>query len=419
MLIAGYWFVWYGGMVRMVVGKADFGEETRHPGGVTLVLLADDEEASLPLIELKLYFESNVCLTFPKISVFEVGRELFPREMTTTTTSSSRRAANLRNDAETLQHPERIMPGNRTRGNNPPEGEPEAKKARVKGEEVVDLSPEALAAAALQSPDKEADTTLRMATPAVTTDDASKTAAAIASVGGPLDEKQQAEINAALERVKEETLKDTPAISTIVTEGLWENDPRKVEECLTELANLSFGIPNAGPNRVTISLTGGLLAIVKAMTKHANDAGVQAAGGRALQNLSLDQNNKGGIATSGGIEVLVAAMKKFPNDSAVQMGGCGTFQNLVWGNDQNRLRLLGAGAIPEIIAAMRKHAKVSELQEWACGSLFLLSVGEREVKDAILENGGLSAIAKSIEDHKDDGAIREKGRNALARLLFP
>ena len=56
MLIAGYWFVWYGGMVRMVVGKADFGEETRHPGGVTLVLLADDEEASLPLIELKLYF---------------------------------------------------------------------------------------------------------------------------------------------------------------------------------------------------------------------------------------------------------------------------------------------------------------------------------------------------------------------------
>ena len=255
--------------------------------------------------------------------------------------------------------------------------------------------------------------------PHVPTDAASQTAAAIASAGGPLDEKHQAEINAALEKVKEEALKNTPSISTIVTEGLWDDDPKKVEDALTELANLSFGHPNAGPNRVTISLTGGLLAIVKAMTKHATDADVQAAGGRALQNLALDQNNKGGIASAGGIDVLVTAMKKFPDDPAVQMGGCGTFQNLVWGNDENRTRILKAGAIPEIILAMTKHSDVAELQEWACGSLYLLSVGEVEVKNAILENKGLSAIAKAIENHKEEGGIREKGRNAMARLLWP
>ena len=77
-----------------------------------------------------------------------------------------------------------------------------------------------------------------------------------------------------------------------------------------------------------------VLAIVKALTKHADDPEVQAAGGRALQNLALDQNNKGGIASAGGIEILVSAMKKFPDDPSVQMGGCGTFQNLVWGNDE-------------------------------------------------------------------------------------
>ena len=257
-------------------------------------------------------------------------------------------------------------------------------------------------------------------TPAtVAADDASKTAAAIASVGGPLDEKHQAEINAALEKVKEEALRNTPSISTIVTEGLWDDDPKKVEESLTELANLSFGHANAGPNRVTISLTGGLLAIVKALTKHADDPEVQAAGGRALQNLALDQNNKGGIASAGGIEVLVSAMKKFPDDPAVQMGGCGTFQNLVWGNDENRTRILKAGAIPEIIVAMNNHTEFPELQEWACGALYLLSVGEAEVKEAILESRGLSAIAKAIEDNKEDGGIREKGRNAMARLLWP
>jgi hypothetical protein len=115
-------------------------------------------------------------------------------------------------------------------------------------------------------------------------------------------------------------------ISKLVTQGLWDEDGPTVEAALTEVANLSFGNPHAGPNRVTISLTGGLLAIVKAMDRHAGDADVQAAGGRALQNLALDQNNKGGIASAGGIEVLVNAMKKFPEDASVQMGGCGTFQ---------------------------------------------------------------------------------------------
>lgn len=116
------------------------------------------------------------------------------------------------------------------------------------------------------------------------------------------------------------------AISKLVTSGLWDKDPKVVEASLTEVANLSFGNNSAGPNRVTISLTGGLLAIVKAMTLHENDPEVQAAGGRALQNLALDQNNKGGIASAGGIEALVQAMRRFPDDSAVQMGGCGTFQ---------------------------------------------------------------------------------------------
>jgi hypothetical protein len=81
---------------------------------------------------------------------------------------------------------------------------------------------------------------------------------------------------------------------------------------------------------------------IPAMQRFSDDALVQAAGGRALQNLALDQKNKGGIASAGGIQVLVAAMEQFPDDSAVQMGGCGTFQNLVWGNDENGTRIVQA-----------------------------------------------------------------------------
>ena len=98
-------------------------------------------------------------------------------------------------------------------------------------------------------------------------------------------------------------------------------------------------------------------------------------------------------------------MKKFPEDAAVQMGGCGTFQNLVWGNDENRTRILKAGAIPEIVTAMGKHSDATELQEWACGSLYLLSIGEAEVKEAILSSGGLSAIAKAIEENREDAGM--------------
>jgi hypothetical protein len=67
---------------------------------------------------------------------------------------------------------------------------------------------------------------------------------------------------------------------------------------------------------------------------------------------------------------------------------------------------------------MKKHKDVSEMQEWACGALYLLSIGETEVRESILEAGGLSAIAVAIECHRNDSGIREKGRNALARLLW-
>ena len=229
----------------------------------------------------------------------------------------------------------------------------------------------------------------------------------------------KAEIQAALEKVKEDNLKKEPSISTLVTEGLWDDDPRVVEDALTKVANLSYGNANAGPNRVTISLTGGLLAIVKALQKFSKDPEVQAAGGRALQNLALDQNNKSGIASSGGINMLVKAMKEFPNHEGVQLGGCGTFQNLIWGNDGNRLQILKAGGIPVLVNAINQHADATELLEWACGAVYLLSVGEKEVRDALFEHHALSAVATALENNRGEGGLLEKGRNALARLLWP
>jgi hypothetical protein len=115
----------------------------------------------------------------------------------------------------------------------------------------------------------------------------------------------------------------------------------------------------------------------------------------------------------------VAAMERFPDDSAVQMGGCGTFQNLVWGNDENGTRIVQAKGVPAIINAMQRHADLAEMQEWACGALYLLALGEdSDVKDAILDAHGLTNIAAAIENHRDDAGIREKARNALARLLW-
>jgi hypothetical protein len=108
---------------------------------------------------------------------------------------------------------------------------------------------------------------------------------------------------------------------------------------------------------------------IPAMQRFSDDALVQAAGGRALQNLALDQNNKGGIASAGGIQVLVAAMEQFPDDSAVQMGGCGTFQNLVWGNDETEPALhkpKGVDCIPK--------ASTNIFVAYIASSLFLFTV---------------------------------------------
>ena len=250
-------------------------------------------------------------------------------------------------------------------------------------------------------------------------------AADIAAVAAPPEDKrteeerQKAEIQAALEKVKEDNLKKEPSISKLVTQGLWDDNAAKVETALEEIADLSYGNPNAGPNRVTISLTGGLLAIVKALQRFADHPEVQAAGARALQNLALDQNNKSGIASAGGIACVVQAMKAFPENADVQMGGCGTFQNLIWGNDENRKRILEEGGIPIILKAMQLHPNDLDILEWACGSLYLLSVGEAEVKKALLDNKALTILAETLEKHQSDAAILEKGRNAIARMLWP
>lgn len=211
---------------------------------------------------------------------------------------------------------------------------------------------------------------------------------------------------------------ENDVISKLVTKGLWDDDPLTVESALTELANLCYDNPKSAPNRGEISLTGGLLAITKALAKYAENDKVQAAGGRALQNLAIDPKCKGGIVSSGGMECIVNAMKSFPEDVGVQCSGCGTLQNLVWGKEENRLKLLEAGAIPVVVRAMQKHPKEAELQEYACGTFDLLAHGEAELKEAVIDSKGLTSIVAAIENHRDHDGVQKKGRHALFRLLM-
>lgn len=213
--------------------------------------------------------------------------------------------------------------------------------------------------------------------------------------------------------------KTEPAIVALVNSGLRDSDPRTVEAALTELANLSYGNANAANNRISTAMVGGLLAIVQAMDVFPHDPEVLAAAGRAFQNLALDPNNKAGIAAAGGIEALVTVMKEFPNEPAVLMGGCGTFQNLIWGNDENRMKLLKTGAIHEIINAINAQPASSDVVDWAAGCLYLLSMSpEMEIREALVKDGAISALANAIEQHFSDLSIKDKARNALARLLW-
>lgn len=257
---------------------------------------------------------------------------------------------------------------------------------------------------------------------------------------------------------KEEQLPPQPAaisISTLVTEGLWDEDARVVEKALTQVADKSFGNEHARAARISISLTGGLLAIVKALQRFAHDAMIQATGCRALQNLALDPNNKTAIVNAGGIPMIVQAMKAFPWHEGIQMCGCGTFQNLLWSwgnNNKNdntnnntnhnnkRKRIYDAGGIPVIIQAMNQHPDATDLIDYACGAIYLLTIDDnettttatstgeqeqqqqqqnRQVQEALLKHQALTALAQAIDNHWEDGGILEKGRNSIARLLWP
>ena len=90
------------------------------------------------------------------------------------------------------------------------------------------------------------------------------------------------------------------------------------------------------------------------------NASVAATGCQILTFLARDDDNKGKIAQDGGIAAVLAALRKHPDSAGVQEWGCGALGWLVENADgqqnaDNQGKITQEGGIAAVLAALRKH----------------------------------------------------------------
>lgn len=90
-----------------------------------------------------------------------------------------------------------------------------------------------------------------------------------------------------------------------------------------------------------MAATGGIKAVVAAMSAHVSNEAVQEAGCAALRNLTVNSDSQAKAAACGAIEAVVAAMTAHGSHVGVQEAGCQMLRNL--SSRANKDKVVSAG----------------------------------------------------------------------------
>jgi hypothetical protein len=158
-----------------------------------------------------------------------------------------------------------------------------------------------------------------------------------------------------------------------------------------------------------------LPAIVRGMAAHADHAGVQEHGCRALVNLALNVNNQVAIAAQGGIAAVVAAMRAHTGHADVQEQGCGALRNLASNNADNKVAIAAQGGIAAVVAAMRAHTGHAGVQEYGCRALNNLAANA-DNKSTIKREGSQEVVQRAMAASNATENTKKWGQALLDKL---
>jgi hypothetical protein len=208
---------------------------------------------------------------------------------------------------------------------------------------------------------------------------------------------------------------DPKGMSDLIRLDLWSRDPAVVESALKDLVGFAADNKNHG----TMARTGGLLAVVRAMETHMDQAGVQVQACRCLEKLALDHDNELAIGEVGGVEAILGSMMSHGEDPDVQEAGWAALWNLTCGNADSQMVVDAAGGIEALVQCMVRHAEHPEVQKNACGTLANLCLDKEERLTALAQAGGFVAISMALQTHWKHPDVRNEASYALTILLGP
>jgi len=195
----------------------------------------------------------------------------------------------------------------------------------------------------------------------------------------------------------------------------------------------------------TIIETGGLAAIISAMTKHASNAEIQSNGSGAIANIALKGNQRAKrsiVFDLLGAECVIKGMAQHPQHSAVQMTGCSALGNLALPSKEEPEEQNAGGMFGGIYSSLfgngtENNWDVDDVSSYcgsdfsqhcgleddsAMGSAYAETVGTTKVEYlggeaiAVMEAGGVRSIMRAMKLHPRDCLVVEQACGSLMSL---
>ena len=185
------------------------------------------------------------------------------------------------------------------------------------------------------------------------------------------------------------------------------------EQGLGALASLAVNIANKVTIASAIPLT------LKTMTAHAGHVGVNVNGCWVLANFITEKNTENSVAdgnttnqvtidVAGAIPVILKAMARHCFHTDVNEHGLRALANHAAGNHANKLTIAAAGLIPVILKTMTVHAGHAGINKYGCGALANLARNDAN-KVTIAAASAIPIILKAMTAHAGDAGVNERG----------
>jgi hypothetical protein len=113
-----------------------------------------------------------------------------------------------------------------------------------------------------------------------------------------------------------------------------------------------------------------------------------------------------GITAIGGVEAAIKVLNSFPKCLALQTHACMLLAHLTCSNVTGEKKAIESGGIEVLLAAVTTHLGSASLCENACQALFHITSGSKENTGLFIRLGGATAVAKVRTEWSDDDAVQ-------------